>query len=120
MITFYTLLTLLFCMQDINQCCTSVSYIDILSKLDTDSKLAAQLYDKRDDLNLIHRQIFLPMTCSKIPVPPAYGDYIIQLIQHAKACTTYDQSLNPRRFLTNKSMVSTVSFTVNVSQIFMQ
>jgi hypothetical protein len=30
---------------------------------------------------------------SNIPISPAFGDYILQLIQYAKACSTYDQFL---------------------------
>jgi hypothetical protein len=37
--------------KDTTECSTSASYLDILLKLDANSKITTQLYDKRDDFN---------------------------------------------------------------------
>jgi hypothetical protein len=75
--------------KDTAECSTSASYLDILLKLNTSDKLASQLCDKRDDFNF--SIVNFPFLCSNIPISPAYGVYISQLIRYAKACSTYDQ-----------------------------
>ena len=46
-----------------------------------------------------------PYICSKIPLSPAYGVYISQLIRYARACSTYDQFLSRSRLQTDKLML---------------
>jgi hypothetical protein len=48
---------------------------------------------------------FFPYICGNIPVSPAYGVYISQLIWYARACSTYDQFLSRGRLLTDKLML---------------
>jgi hypothetical protein len=67
----------------------SASYLDGLMKIDAGEKLTAQLYDKRDDFNFAI--VNFPYTCSNIPLSPAYGVYIFQLIRYPRACSTYNQ-----------------------------
>jgi hypothetical protein len=100
--------------KDTTECCTSASYLDILLKLDNNSKL--QLYDKRDDFNFpIVNFTFL---CSNIPISPAYGVYISQLIHCARACSTYDHFVIPGIMLTNKFMsLGFLLFTSSFPQI---
>jgi hypothetical protein len=50
----------------------------------------------------LHHQ--LPYLCSNIPVSPANGAYISQLISCARACSTYDQFLVRGSLLINKLM----------------
>jgi hypothetical protein len=45
-----------------------------------------------------------PYLCGNIPISPANGFYISQLIRYARACSTYDQFLNWGSALTNKLM----------------
>ena len=59
------------------------------------------MYEKRDNFNFAI--INFPYTCSNIPLSPAYGVYISQLIRYARACSTYDQFLS--RLLTDKLML---------------
>ena len=66
-------------------------------------KLTTQLYDKRDDFSFTI--VNFPYICSKIPLSPAYGVYISQLIRYARACSTYDQFLSRSRLLTDKLML---------------
>ena len=77
--------------KDTTECSTSASYLDVLLKLDTNSKLTTQLYDKWDDFNF--SIVNFPYLCSNIPASPAYGVYISQLIRYARACSAYDQFL---------------------------
>jgi hypothetical protein len=79
---------------------TSFSYLDELLKLDTDGKITTQLYDKREDF--IFSIVNFPYLCSNITASPAYGVYISQLIQYARACSTYDQFLVGGSLLKNK------------------
>jgi hypothetical protein len=87
--------------KDTTECSTSASYLDVMLKLDTNGKLRTQLYDKRDDFNF--SIVNIPFLCSNIPISPAYGVYISQLIRYARACSTYDQFLIPS-LLTKKLM----------------
>jgi hypothetical protein len=85
--------------KDTTECSTSASYLDILSKLDTNGKLMTQLYDKRGGFNfsIVNIPFF-------IPISPAYGVYISQLIRYTRACSTYDQFLIRGSLLTKKLM----------------
>jgi hypothetical protein len=57
--------------KDTTKCSTSASYSDVLLKLDTNSKLTTQLYDKRYDFNFSF--VNFPYLCRNIPASPAYG-----------------------------------------------
>jgi hypothetical protein len=74
----------------------SASYLDILLNIDyKNGRLTTSLYDKCDDLTL-PSSIFL---CSNIPLSPAYGVYISQLIQYARACFAYEEIQNEENYL---------------------
>ena len=75
--------------KDTTESSTSASYLDVLLNINAGEKLTTQLYDKRDDFNFVI--VNFPYTCSNIPLSPAYGVYISQLIQFARACSTYNQ-----------------------------
>jgi hypothetical protein len=62
-----------------------------------------QLYDKRDDLKFII--VNFPHIYSNIPLSPAYGVYISQLLRYARDCSRYDQFLSRGRLLTDKLML---------------
>jgi hypothetical protein len=81
---------------------TSASYLNVLLNIDADGKLTTQLYDKRDDFSFT---IVIFTLCSNIPLSPAYGVYISQLIRYTMACSTYDQFLSRSRLLTEKLML---------------
>jgi hypothetical protein len=74
----------------------------ILLKFDTNGKLTTQLYDKRDDFNI--SIVIFSYLLSNIPILPAHGVYISQLIRYARAYSTYDQFLIRGSVLTNKLM----------------
>jgi hypothetical protein len=61
-----------------------------------------QLYDKQGYFNFVI--VLFPFLCSNIPISPAYGVYISQLIRYARASSTYDQFLNRGSMLTKKLM----------------
>jgi hypothetical protein len=70
--------------------------------VDAGGKLTTQSYDKRDDFNFVIVNFPYIHVCSNIPLSPAYGVYISQLIRYARACSTYHQFLNRGRLLTDK------------------
>jgi hypothetical protein len=88
------------------ECSTSASYlhVNILLKLDAVRKLMIQLCDKRDGFNFSIVNFPYLHVCTNIPVSPACGVYILQLIWFARACSTYDQVLIWGSLLTNKLM----------------
>ena len=61
------------------------------------------LFDKRDDFNFAI--VNFPFLCSNIPLSPAYGVYISQLIRYARACFEYEDFSKRGRLLTNKLML---------------
>jgi hypothetical protein len=81
----------------------SASYLDILLSIDSNGRLTTSLYDKRDDFDFaIFNFSFL---CNNIPLSPAYGVHVSQLIRYARACFTYEDFSKRGRLLTNKLMV---------------
>ena len=66
---------------------SSASYLDIFLEFDSNGDLSTRLYDKRDDFNFTI--INFPHLDSNIPLSPAYGVYISQLIRYARACSSY-------------------------------
>jgi hypothetical protein len=89
--------------KDTTESSTSVSYLDVLLNIDADGQLTTQLYDKRDDFSFAF--VNFPYICRTIPLSPAYGVYISQLIRYARACSTYNQFLSRSRLLTDKLML---------------
>jgi hypothetical protein len=89
--------------KDTRESSTSASYLDILLSIDADGKLTTHLYDKRDDFSFTI--VNFPYICSNIPLSPAYGIYISQLIRYARAYSTYDQFLILSRLLTDNLML---------------
>jgi hypothetical protein len=59
-----------------------------------------KIYDKRDDFNI--KIINFPNMCSNIPVSPAYGVYISQLIRCARASSNYSDFLKRHLHLRNR------------------
>jgi hypothetical protein len=82
---------------------TSASYLDFLWNNHAGGKLTTQLYDKRDDFHFFI--VSFPYTWSNIQLSPVDGVYISQLIQYARASSTYDQFLSRGRLLTDKLMI---------------
>jgi hypothetical protein len=66
--------------KDTTESSTSALYMDVLSNKDVDVKLTTQLYDKRDDFDFAI--VTFPYLCSNIPLLPANGVYISQLIRY--------------------------------------
>jgi hypothetical protein len=54
--------------KDTIECSSSVSYLDVLLKLDTNCKRTTQFNDKRDDFNF--SIVNFPYLCSNIPASP--------------------------------------------------
>jgi hypothetical protein len=80
----------------------SASYLDILLNIDSIGRLTTSLYDKRDDFDFA---INFPFLCSNIPLSPAYGVYISQLIWYARACFEYEDFSKRGKLLTKKLML---------------
>jgi hypothetical protein len=67
-------------------------YIFYLINMNSNGRLTTALYDKRDDFNLaIFNFRFL---CSDIPLSPAYGLYISQLIRYSRTCFGHEDFSN--------------------------
>ena len=81
----------------------SASYLDILIKIDSNDRLTTTLYDKRDDFDFTI--VNFPFLCSNIPLSPAYGVYISQLILYARACCAYENFFKRGQQLTKKLML---------------
>jgi hypothetical protein len=61
----------------------SPSYLDILLNIDSNGTLTTSLYDTCDDFDFAI--VNFPFLCSNIPLSPAYGVYISQLIRYTRA-----------------------------------
>ena len=75
---------------------SSASFLDLYLEFDDSGQLSTKIYDKRDDFNF--KIINFPNMCSNIPVSPAYGVYISQLIRYARASSNYSDFLK-RHFI---------------------
>ena len=74
--------------KDTTESNTSASFLDLLLSIGRDGQLRSSLYDKRDDFNF-HITNF-PFLSSNIQSSSAYGVFISQLIQYARACPSYE------------------------------
>jgi hypothetical protein len=74
--------------KDTTESSSSALYLDVLLDIDAFGKLTTQLYDKRGDFSFPINMFY------NIPLSPAYGRYISQLIRYARACSTYNQFLS--------------------------
>ena len=54
-----------------------------------------------------------PFLCSNIPLLPAYGVYISQLIRYARACFAYEDFSKRGRLLTNKLILQFTAYVTN-------
>jgi hypothetical protein len=81
----------------------SASYLDVLLDVDSNGRLTTSLYDKRDDFDFAI--VNFPFLCGNIPLSPAYGVYVSQLIRYARACFAYEGFSKRGGLLTNKLML---------------
>jgi hypothetical protein len=78
----------------------SASCLDLHLEIDSEGRLRTQLYDKRDDFNILI--VNCPFICSNIPAAPAYEVYISQLIRYSRAYGSYQDFLDRGLLLTRK------------------
>ena len=95
--------------KDTTESTTSASYLDLLLSIGRDGQLHTSIYDKRDDFNF-HITNF-PFLGSNIPSSPAYGVFISQLIQYARACSSFG-------YLAERLKSSLGSFMVDTGILF--
>jgi hypothetical protein len=81
----------------------SASSLDILLNIDVNGRLTTSLYDKRHDFDFAI--VIFPFLCSSIPLSPAYGVYISQMIRYARACFAYEDFSKRGKLLTKKLML---------------
>ena len=78
-------------------------YLDLLLSthvhVDETKHLHTKLYDERDDFDF---HIEIPFLDSNIPLSPAYGVFISQLIRYARTCTEYTGFIDRDKILTSK------------------
>ena len=83
--------------KDTTESTTSASYLDLQLSIGRDGHLHTSIYDNRDDINFHAKNV--PLLSSNIPSPPVYDVCIFQLIQYARACSSYECFiLTARRF----------------------
>ena len=82
-----------------------VSYLDISINI-KESKYETAVYDKRDDFNF--NIVNFPFLDSNIPVKPAYGVYISQLV---RVCDKYDTFAERNWLITSKLIKQGFHFT---------
>ena len=90
--------------KDTTESNTSASNLDLLLSIGRDGRLHTSMYDKRNDFNFhITNFPFLSSNIpSNIPTLPAYGVFISQLIQYARACSSYGCFILSATRLSNK------------------
>jgi hypothetical protein len=80
----------------------SASYLDILLNIDSNGELTTTLFDKRDfDFTIVN----FPLLCSNIPLSPAYGVYVSQLIPYVRSCFAYEDFSKRGKLRTKKLML---------------
>jgi hypothetical protein len=79
---------------------SSASFLDLFLEFDDSGQISTKIYDKRDDFNF--KMINFPNMCNNIPVSPAYGAYISQLIRYARASSNYSDFLKRHLHLKNR------------------
>ena len=79
---------------------SSVSFLDIPFKFDTDIQLYTRHHDKRDDFNFA--LINFPHFYSNILTASADGVYFSELIHYARGCSLYLDFLQRHRILSTK------------------
>jgi hypothetical protein len=70
----------------------STSYLDLHLEMDSEGRLRAKHYDKRN------------VICSNIPAAHAYGVYISQLIRYSRVCGSYQDFRDRGLLLTKKEL----------------
>jgi hypothetical protein len=76
----------------------SASYLDILFNIDSNGRLTTSQWYKRDDFDFAI--VNFPFLCSNIPLTPAYGVYISQLIRYVRASFVYEDFSKRGKLLT--------------------
>ena len=79
---------------------SSASFLDLFLEFDDSGQLSTKIYHKRDDFNF--KVINFPNMYSNIPVSPANGVYISQLIRYAWASSNYSDFLKRHLHLRNR------------------
>jgi hypothetical protein len=91
----------------------SASYLDILPNIDSNGRLTTTLFDKCNDFDFAI--VNFPFLCSNIPLSPAYGVYISQLIRCARACFAYEDFSKRGKLLTNKRLMGRIAHLSKLS-----
>jgi hypothetical protein len=81
----------------------SASYLEILLNIVSNDRLTTSQYDKRDDFDFAI--VNVPFLCRNVPLSPAYGVYVSQLIRSTRACFAYDDFSKRGNLLTKKLML---------------
>jgi hypothetical protein len=90
-------------MRDTTESDKSASYLDILLNIDSNGGLAASLCGRRGGFDFA--VINFPFLCGDVPLSPAYGVYISQLIRYARACFAYEDFSKRGKLLAKKLML---------------
>ena len=76
-----------------------LSYLDICIRI-IDHKFTTKVFDKRDSFgfNIVN----FPFLCGNIPIQPAYGVYISQLVRIGRICDSYNDFCSRNYMITSK------------------
>ena len=77
-----------------------VNYLDIRLQTDRNNNLSTRLFDKRDEFNF--PIVNFPFLDGNIPLSPAYGIVVSQLVRWARASTLYKDFADRCSQLTSK------------------
>ena len=78
---------------------TETTYLDTNINIG-DESMRISIYDKREDFNF--KIVNFPYMDSNIPVNPAYGVYISQLVRYARICSSLDDFTQRHHSLSSK------------------
>jgi hypothetical protein len=104
----------------------SALHLDLHFEIDSEGRLRAKLYYKRDDFN--NHIVNFPIIFSNILAASAYGVYISHLIRYFRVCGSYHDFFDIGLLLTSKLLkhgfidsctVATMTWLIYMSQMTM-
>ena len=83
---------------------SSALILDLFLEFDIHGHLSTRIYEKRDDFNFLKLSISLTLVAIYQLHLYIYGIYIIYLIRHSRACSSYSDFVKRHQCLSRKLM----------------